>query len=71
MPGVARVVDGVTVRAAGCATHPSGHGELPVARLGEEPSLLAHAAVDAFAEKVGVAIVAGILLDHVHEHPTQ
>ena len=33
--------------------------------------LLADAAVDAFAEQVGVAVVAGVLLDHVHQELTQ
>ena len=32
---------------------------------------VAGGAVDAFAEEVGVAVVAGVLLDHVDEHPAQ
>jgi glycerophosphoryl diester phosphodiesterase len=40
---------------------PSVYGQRPPSRL------LAYAAVDAFAEEIGVAVVAGVLLDHVDE----
>jgi hypothetical protein len=36
-----------------------------------EALLLADAAVDALAEEVGVPVVAGVFLDHVHEQFAQ
>ena len=44
-------------------------GRLPVPGLAGR--LLAHPAVDAFPQQVGVAHVPGVLLDHVHEHLAQ
>jgi hypothetical protein len=52
----------------------------PLAGIGAAPSprasaarraLLAEAPVDALAEQVGVPVVAGVLLDHVHEQLAQ
>src|SRR3954451_13017085 len=35
------------------------------------PALFTRLAVDGLPEQVGVAVVPGVLLDHVHEHPPQ
>src|SRR5215475_8519098 len=40
-------------------------------RMGRVSALLAEAPVDALAEQVGVPVVAGVLLDHVHEQLAQ
>ena len=50
--------------------------QTPTSRRAHAPSTpnrssVAGRAVDALAEEVGVAVVAGVLLDHVHEHPAQ
>ena len=53
-------------------------GRVSVARLNstatlvwQERSVVAGAAVDAFAEQVGVAVMARVLLDHVGDDPAQ
>ena len=40
-------------------------------RAGSSTPLLPRLAVDGLADQVGVAVVAGVLLDHVHEDPAQ
>lgn len=50
--------------------HSGGYSE-PVGRCPRTFWLLADATVDPFAEQVGVAEVAGVLLDHVEYHLAQ
>src|SRR5205823_6544905 len=49
----------------------TARGDLLTHRRQDGRRLLADAAVDAFAEQVGVTAVTRVLLDHVHQHFAQ
>ena len=46
-------------------------GRRPLARTDRSAELLTHLAVDGLADQVGVAVVPGVLLDHVYDDPAQ
>ena len=60
-----------TKNVADLPVNTSAGPEAPVGNGVYWQRLFAGRAVDAFAEQVGVAVVAGVLLDHVGENPAQ